>query len=415
MVLQINGKSLLECNEKDIQLLIDNPTFRENDHIDYKENFAFLEIQEKNERNKKKAEFRNDVCSFANAEGGYLIYGVIEKQGLVDAITGINIPNNNTDKFELDRRNDLQSISPRMPNIRFNFIPLHTGKFVVIIFIKHDSFAPYTHIENQVNYKFFKRAGDEKVTMTYTEIRNMFNRSLSLDKEMISFRKERINHYTGQSERIEDINNKFLLFHIIPDNFLDRDYDQDMFVIQKTKHTDFSPIFSGFHCSETSIPCANGVRFIPYFTNNDKAECYLYNNGIVECFLSLDKIISEHPQNFPNGYIPRDYIWDMIQRTCDGYYKYKEVLCNSDRLFLCLDIIGCKGVVSQTPSEDGFVYYTGTIDRNTLICDSVVITDTSDDAMFVNMVKKLHLNYMLSIGVKYGKEFDGLISELYPK
>lgn len=50
MVLQINGESLLECNEEDIQLLIDDPTFRENDHIDYKENFAFLEIQEKNEK-----------------------------------------------------------------------------------------------------------------------------------------------------------------------------------------------------------------------------------------------------------------------------------------------------------------------------------------------------------------------------
>lgn len=76
MVFQINGKTLLECNEDDIQLLIDDPAFRESEYIDYKENFSFLEIKENKEKNAKKIEFRNDVCSFANAEGGYLIYGI---------------------------------------------------------------------------------------------------------------------------------------------------------------------------------------------------------------------------------------------------------------------------------------------------------------------------------------------------
>jgi len=110
MVFQINGKTLLECNEDDIKLLIDDPTFRESEYIDYKENFAFLEVEDKTAKNIKKIEFRNDVCSFANAEGGYLIYGVKEEQGTVNEIVGINIPKNDTDKFEQDRRNDLQPI-----------------------------------------------------------------------------------------------------------------------------------------------------------------------------------------------------------------------------------------------------------------------------------------------------------------
>lgn len=144
MVFQINGKTLLECNEDDIQLLIDDPAFRESEHIDYKENFSFLEIEDKKVKNTKKVEFRNDVCSFANAEGGYLIYGVKEEQGIVSEIIGITIPKNDTDKFELDRRNDLQPIFPRVPNIKFSFIPLQSGKYVVVMYIKHDSFAPYT-------------------------------------------------------------------------------------------------------------------------------------------------------------------------------------------------------------------------------------------------------------------------------
>ena len=408
-----NGKTLLECNEDDIKSLLDDPEFRESEYIDYKENFAFLEIEDKTAKNTKKVEFRNDVCSFANAEGGYLVYGIKEEQGIVSEIIGITIPQNDTDKFELDRRNDLQPIFPRVPNIKFSFIPLQSGKYVVIMYIKHDSFAPYTQIENKVNYKFFKRAGNGKVTMTYAEIRNMFNQSLSLDKEILSFRKERINYYSSLQGRIEEMHSQFLLFHIIPDTFLDREYDQDMFVLHKTKYPDLSSIFSGFECDGTSVPCVNGVRFIPYYKHTDKVECYLYNNGIVECFLSLENAIT-NKANYPNGYIQKDNIWDMIQKTLENYTSLKELIQRYDRVFLCLDIVGCKGVVSQTPSEFGERHYSGTIDRNTLICDPVVITDMKDEAILDNMIKKLHLNFLLSIGVKKGKKIDKLIKELYP-
>lgn len=91
-----------------------------------------------------------------------MIYGIKEELGIVSEIIGITVARNDTDKFELDRRNDLQSILPKVPNIKFSFIPLKTGKYVVIMYIKHDSFAPYTQIGNQINYKFFKRAGSQK-------------------------------------------------------------------------------------------------------------------------------------------------------------------------------------------------------------------------------------------------------------
>lgn len=415
MLPTINGKSFLKCDYSDLQLLIDNTDYRENQYIDYKKNFAFNEVKDKHLKEDKKNEFRNDICSFANAEGGYLIFGISDDKGCASEITGIPIPQNDTDNFELMIRNTLNGIYPRKPNVQIRFVTITDINHVVIIYIKRDSFAPYTHIEDEKNYKFYKRTGNGKSIIPYMELRNMFNQSLSLDKEILSFRKERINYYSSLQGRIEETHSQFLLFHIIPDTFLEHDYDQDMFVLQKTKHINFSSMFSSFHCSETYIPCTNGIRYIPHNSNIDKAECYLFNNGIVECFISLENIVTEHPKNYPNGYIPRDYIWDMIQGTCDGYYKHKEILCNSERLFLCLDIIGCKGVVSQTPSEDGFIYYTGTIDRNTLTCDPVVITDTSDETMFVDMIKKLHLNFMLSIGVKYGKNLDSLIKELYPQ
>lgn len=406
MILQINGKSLLKCSEEDIKLIIDNPNFKENNYIDYKENFSFIEIQDKSEKNKKKIEFRNDICSFANAEGGFLIYGVKEKQGIATEIIGVDIPNNNTDKFELDRRNDLLPIDPRIPNLQFNCIELLTGKYVVIIYVRHDSFAPYTHIENQANYKFFKRAGNEKITMTYTELRNMFNQSLSLDKEIQNYRKERITYYKEQSEEIEDVYSKFILLHIIPDTFLDIDYNHNLFAIEKKEGKIFSSIFSKFGCDTTSIPCIDGLKFLPYSFSNTPSICYIYNNGILETFWSL-KGISLAGDNF----FPSEYIWEKIDSTITEYLKIFRDNKLAERVFVCLSIIGCKGMISQPASYS--TLYKGEIDRNNIMCVPIVIDDIFDINAITITMKKIYVDYLLSISVKHNKVLEEYIKDLY--
>ena len=44
MLPTINGKSFLEVTEDALKVLVENADYRESDYIDYKRNFAFLEI-----------------------------------------------------------------------------------------------------------------------------------------------------------------------------------------------------------------------------------------------------------------------------------------------------------------------------------------------------------------------------------
>lgn len=81
MLPQINNKSLLECNEADFTEVLNNPDYRENRYLEYKLTFSFMEV-DKSRAAEKISEFRNDVCQFANAEGGYLIYGIADKEGI---------------------------------------------------------------------------------------------------------------------------------------------------------------------------------------------------------------------------------------------------------------------------------------------------------------------------------------------
>ena len=68
--MRINNKEFGEWTADDLQVLLSNDAYRENNFIDYKVNFAPL--LDKNNKKEKQAEFRNDVCSFANADGGYI-------------------------------------------------------------------------------------------------------------------------------------------------------------------------------------------------------------------------------------------------------------------------------------------------------------------------------------------------------
>ncbi len=414
MLPKINNKSFLECTESDLEVLIDNLDYRENEYLDYKKNFAFLEIpKDKKELIASKvSEFRSDVCAFANAEGGYLIFGISDENGCAEKIVGIEIPNDDTDKFELDRRNNLNSISPRTPYLKFHFIKLQSGRYVVIIFVKRDSFAPYTHVENESSYFMYKRSGNGKRIMSYTEMKNMFNQSLSLDKEIHRYRTERIDYYRSQAETEDSVYSRFMLLHIIPETFLDPDYNHNVFVIEKKKCIRFSDMFVGFECNCNYMPCVDGLRYIPYRDNTIQSECYVKNNGVVECFFPLDDMtIHIEELRYPDGFLSWGCIWGKFETTCIEYAKkFKEIYPNQ-RIFMCLSIVGCKGVISE--NEDFDHHYFGKIDRNLVLCSPVFTSDLNNEDENDLVSKKLYIEFLLSIGVKYNEKLTELIQEVY--
>lgn len=207
----VNGKQLFDCNEEDLDVLVDNPDYRENQYLDYKVNFSFLEYGKRDaKREKCISEFRSDICSFANANGGYLIYGISDKKGMASSIIGIDIPDGNTDRFELDRKNNLSSIMPKQPSVKFRFISLSNGRYVVILQVLKDSYSPYLYMENESNYRIYKRVGNGKSCIGYTELKNMFNQSLSIEKQVQKYREERILYFKSTEDTDDYRYSKFM-------------------------------------------------------------------------------------------------------------------------------------------------------------------------------------------------------------
>ena len=51
--MKINNKEFKDWEEDDLQEIIDNDAYRENEFIDYKETFAVLECQDKDSKRRK--------------------------------------------------------------------------------------------------------------------------------------------------------------------------------------------------------------------------------------------------------------------------------------------------------------------------------------------------------------------------
>lgn len=390
MLPRINNKELFGCNAADFEVILHNPDYRENQYLDYKENFTFLNVS-KEKAPPKITEFRNDICSFANSEGGYIIYGISDDQGTAKELIGIDIEN--PDRFELDLRNKLNPILPKIPSVRFHFILLDNGRYLVVIFIEHDYYAPYIHIEDQKNYKIYKRDGNQKTIIGYTELKNMFMQSRFLEDEILGFRKKRIEYYNSE----ENEHNRYMLYHIIPESFLsDR---KDLFIIEKRHNLSFGTVFAGTKIDSLSLPCVDGLRYVN--TAGDE-EAILYDNGVAEFLLPLTTYVIETSEGLQ---FYNEEIWNYIDHVSQGYQKIMPEIFGNQRYFGCVSISGCKGAITE---ENGYGRHKTRIDRNKIICHPVPFLDMRDKELFYSDLKRLHLEYLLSVGIRR----SSIVSEL---
>ncbi len=395
MLPQINNKSLLECTADDFEVLVGNSDYRENQYLDYKEDFSFIHAP-KDIATSKIVEFRNDICSFANTEGGYIIYGISDDQGTASKIVGVEIEN--PDKFELNLRNKLMPIMPKVPSIQFSFVKLENGRYIVVIFIEQDFYSPYIHIEDQKNYKIYKREGNQKAIIGYTELKNMFIKSRVLEDEIMLFRKKIIDYYRSFNDNTHE---RFMVFHIIPESF--QNTWKRLFLYERQEQLNLGAVFSGTKIDSPSLPCVDGLRYVN--TCGDE-QGLLYNNGIAEFILPLGVYIKSVKER---EFFYNEDVWRFIDYISQGYRSIMPAIFGKQRYFSCISIIGCRNAIVE---DNGYGRNKTRIDRNEIICPPIIFTDIEDADYFYNDLKKVHLEYLLALGIKRNETVSKLIEAI---
>jgi predicted HTH transcriptional regulator len=173
-------KPASQVTEADLQLLITN-SVSERRNIDYKRDLPGTTDGDKKE-------FLADVSSFANAIGGFLIFGITETGGLPTAITG-------TKAVDLDReaqRIDNLLASGLQPRIRYELAWIKTVQGpVLLIEIDKSLVGPHRVILGDHGH-FYARNSTGKYRLDVSDLRQAFGASARLLDRVRDFHADRL-------------------------------------------------------------------------------------------------------------------------------------------------------------------------------------------------------------------------------
>lgn len=174
---------LAQIVERHLQALIDDEV-REGRHIDYKrETYGGSD--------EARAEFLADISSFANSGGGDIVIGMDEKDGLPNALLGLDTSldlDAETLRLEQIARAGLQ---PRIAGLAFHPVTFASGSRALVIRVPRSYDPPHRIIFKGRN-RFWMRSSAGKYEPDVGELRVLFNVVPHLSEKIREFRAGRI-------------------------------------------------------------------------------------------------------------------------------------------------------------------------------------------------------------------------------
>jgi hypothetical protein len=135
-------------------------------------------------------EFLADVCSFANAGGGDLLYGVEDVGGVAVSVPGVSIVDPDAEVLRLD--SIIRSgLDPRLMGYRIRTVSLSGSAHVLIVRVPRSFGRPHA-VDYKGRFRFYSRGSAGKFEMDVAEVRSSMIGSESLAERVRSFRAERL-------------------------------------------------------------------------------------------------------------------------------------------------------------------------------------------------------------------------------
>lgn len=212
------------------------------------------------------AEFVADATAFANAEGGYIFYGIAENPKTHFASAALGIPSADVAKEQMRLENILRDhVRPRLPFCRMRPIDVGDDKSVLVLWVGRSHLAPH---QNAYNWQVFIRNSAGKNAMEITELSDMITRRESLPSRIRQFRQSRVHLIMNTPEEMPSpvARDKKLIMHYIPEESFGR-FD----VVDVGQFND--PAFRG----NIVVPPLQNLAGFSYRANIDG---YMYMNGM---------------------------------------------------------------------------------------------------------------------------------------
>jgi hypothetical protein len=167
-----------------------------------------------------------DISSFANAQGGDILYGVEERLGLPVAIRGIDVESRDATQLKLE--NQLYAgIEPRLPGLHSRWIDCGDNGFVFLIRVPSSTIAPHRVISGKSN-AFYGRKSNGRYPMDTAELRQAFLASEALPVRMKALHMEAVDAANRGDMPIGIGDDPRAVLSLIPLTFFRQPHDLDI-------------------------------------------------------------------------------------------------------------------------------------------------------------------------------------------
>ena len=280
----ILDKPFVDITLNDIEGL-KNDEISEGRDIDYK---LLLDL----DSDDKKRELLSDISSFANSNGGFLIYGIQEDNGIIQDICGFEI--SNLDEMKLKIENLLRtSIEPRISKVEIKSLDLQNNLKVLILKIPKSWSAPHV-VKHKKHWKFYSRNSAGKYPFDVSELRNAFMQSESITDKVEKIRLERLSDIVSGNSFRKFKGRTLVCLHIFPFQAFDPGFSIELPYNMNTI-LDLSTITRQSYSSEF-----NFKGFMTYAITDHKSE---YVSAYTQLFRKgyIEAVTDSYSDRLPDG------------------------------------------------------------------------------------------------------------------
>jgi Putative DNA-binding domain len=211
-------KQINEITEGDLNALI-AARVREGKDIEFKR-----EINLSSDDAKRK--FVRNVAAFANTQGGHIIFGIEEQDGVATSLHAL--PNFNEDSEKLRLRDLIRPhIEPKVYGFQFHAVPLLGGGHALVLWVPRGWSGPHM-VTFEKDNRFYFRHGNGNLAMGVEEVRTAFVTAESLPGRLTALRLDRAFAISSGDVPMRLANPQVLVLHIIPVSALNPLYDCDL-------------------------------------------------------------------------------------------------------------------------------------------------------------------------------------------
>jgi hypothetical protein len=206
MASSLDLKPLDQISEADLVGLITNAAL-ESKVIDYKSALHGV-------TDGQRKEFLRDVCSFANASGGHLVFGITESRGIPVELCGLGPidPEQEVNRLEGQAK---AGIRPTILGIHAKAIPISGRGFAIILRIPRSLNAPHQVTFND-DMRFFARGSSGRYPMDVEEVRKHMEGTDTITGKLRNARVECVSRLRAGEGIVRSDGAAFLLVQLLP-------------------------------------------------------------------------------------------------------------------------------------------------------------------------------------------------------